>query len=71
MPTYIEAMEGLEELVALRDEHIRSLTTTLQLERDRVRSIERVLQALEPSSSHAAERALEPSCCSWFTGADH
>jgi hypothetical protein len=57
MPTYIEAMEGLEELVALRDEHIRSLTTALQLERDRVRSIERMVQGLEPSS-HLLPTAL-------------
>jgi hypothetical protein len=50
MPTYIEAMEGLEELVALRDEHIRSLTTTLQLERDRLRAVERIVAVLEPSA---------------------
>jgi len=51
MPTYIEAMEGLEELVALRDEHIRDLTTKLQLERDRTRAIERGLQALQNAQS--------------------
>jgi hypothetical protein len=53
MPTYIEAMEGLEELVALRDEHIRDLTTKLQLERDRTRAIERGLRALEQSAAGA------------------
>ena len=51
MPTYIEAMEGLEELVALRDEHIRDLTTKLALERDRTRAVERGLQALEASTA--------------------
>jgi hypothetical protein len=56
MPTYIEAMEGLEELVALRDEHIRSLTTALQLERDRLRSAERIVSALEPNA-HALPAA--------------
>ena len=50
MPTYIEAMEGLEELVALRDDHIRELTTKLQLERDRLRAVERALRALEPNA---------------------
>jgi hypothetical protein len=53
MPTYIEAMEGLEELVALRDEHIRDLTTKLQLERDRTRAIERGLRALEANAAGA------------------
>jgi hypothetical protein len=53
MPTYIEAMEGLEELVALRDEHIRDLTTKLQLALDRTRAIERGLRALEQSAAGA------------------